>query len=187
LRYRQRESPMSPKDLPRNCVRTRKRSVGRDPFRGGRMTRRGALGGGGDLRAGARAGGRCIARSVGAAGGAGRPAGDAGGAPGGARAAAEGVLEQLVVAAEPRPCRGRNSVASPAWGAQAQGMSIAGGCRDHRADVGPALPQARSGDRPRPRPTRLARSQFVVTQGEGSRGAVAGVPSFAADAAPLAP
>src|SRR5919201_1222958 len=62
----------------------------------------GALGGGGDLRAGARAGRRRAVGVVGAVGGAGRAACCSVGACRGARAAAEARLAQLVAAAEPR-------------------------------------------------------------------------------------
>src|SRR6266536_1104918 len=74
------------------------------PDLGWRMSRCGALRGGGDLRGGTRAGRRGARGAVGAVGGAGCPAGGAGGAGRGARAAAETRLEQLFAAAEPRPC-----------------------------------------------------------------------------------
>src|ERR671931_2819416 len=73
------------------------------------MTPCGALGGGGDLRAGTRAGRRGAAGVVGAAGGARRAARRVGGACRGARAAAEARLGQLVAAAEPRPTLARQA------------------------------------------------------------------------------
>src|SRR6266498_5672912 len=76
---------------PRKSGFLRKRSVGR-PVSGWRMSGCGAVGGGGDLRAGTRGGRRCRAGVVGAVGGAGRAAGGAGGAGRGARAAAEARL-----------------------------------------------------------------------------------------------